>query len=146
MIKIREMCPNDREIVIKMMREFYNSSAVITNGSEEIFAANFANCLSDLPCVEGFVFVFDEKIIGYGIIARGYSTEFGRECVWVEDVFVSAEYRGHGVGSQFIQHVKANNPDKILRLEAESGNNSALNFYKRLGFSELPYLELVKRD
>ena len=143
-ISIRKIKVEDSAIVIDMMREFYTSPAVITDGSEKIFAANVANCLNGSTCAEGFVFVDAEKIIGYGITARSYSTEFGGECIWLEDIYVAAEYRGHGVGSQFIRHIKARHPDRILRLETEAGNDKALTFYKRLGFKELPYLELVR--
>ena len=145
-VTIRNMQRNDSEIVIGMMRKFYTSPAVITNGSEKIFAANVKNCLDDSICAEGFIFELDGKIIGYGITARSYSTEFGGECIWLEDIFVDAEYRGHGVGSKFIRHIKELYPDKILRLETEAGNNAALELYKHFGFKELPYLELVNCD
>ena len=145
-ITIRKIQPADREIVIDMMRKFYTSPAVITDGSEKIFAANVENCLSGSTCAEGFIFELDGKIIGYGITARSYSTEFGGECIWIEDIFVDAQYRARGVGSQFIRYVKARHPEKILRLESEADNISALNFYKRHGFKELPYLELVNCD
>ena len=144
MITIREMRPEDSAVVIGMMREFYSSPSVITNGSEEIFKANVENCLSGKTCAEGFVFVDGEKIIGYAVTARSYSTEFGGECIWLEDVFITAEYRGRGVGSEFVRYVAARYPDKILRLETEAENAGALALYKRLGFKELPYLEMVR--
>ena len=143
MITIRKMRSDDSAIVVDMMREFYGSPAVMTDGSEKIFAANVANCLDDSTCAEGFVFVDGVKIIGYGITARSYSTEFGGECIWLEDIFIAAEYRGRGVGSQFVRHVKEIYPEKILRLETESDNLAAVNLYKRLGFKALPYLEMV---
>ena len=142
-IIIREMRESDREIVIDMMRQFYSSPVVITNGSEEIFAANVDNCLSGKTCAEGFVFVDGDKIIGYGITARSYATEFGSECIWLEDIYISSEYRGRGVGSQFVRYIKARHPDKILRLETEADNVKAVALYKRLGFKELPYFEMV---
>ena len=140
---ITQMQRDDSDIVLDMMRKFYTSPAVITDGSEKIFAANVENILSGSPYVEGFVFIVEDKIIGYGIIARGYSTEFGGECIWIEDIFIEAEYRGRGIGSKFIQYVKELYPDKILRLETEHDNAKALKLYKRLGFKELPYLEMV---
>ena len=142
-IAIRKMQRGDEKFVIDLMREFFNSPATITNGSEKIFAANVKNCLDDSICAEGFVFVDGEKIIGYAITARSYSTEFGGECIWLEDIFIKENYRGCGVGTKFIQHVKKLFPDKILRLEAEPDDVKLLNFYKRFGFKELPYLEFV---
>ncbi len=143
MFKIRKILREDTAAVLKMMRTFYNSATVITNGSEKIFAANIENCLGSSNFIEGFVFLADEKIIGYGMLAKGYSTEFGGECIWIEDIFIEAEYRGRGYGTKFIEYVKEIYPNKILRLETEHENLSALNVYKNLGFKELPYLELV---
>ena len=143
MITIRKIQRDDGEIVIDMMRKFYTSAAVATNGSEEIFAANVENILSGSPYVAGFTFVIDGKTIGYGITAHSYATEFGGECIWIEDIYIEPEYRGRGVGTKFIRYVKELYPDKIFRLESEKDNDAALNLYKRLGFKELPYLELV---
>lgn len=142
-IAIRKIQRADAEVVIDMMRKFYSSPAVITDGSEKIFAANVENCLDGSPYLDGFVFVDGEKIIGYGMTAHGYSTEFGGECIWIEDIYIEAEYRGRGIGSQFVRRVKEIYPDKIFRLESEADNVAALKIYKRLGFKELPYLELV---
>ena len=142
-ITIRKFERTDADAIIGMMRKFYGSPAVITNGSEEIFAANVANCLNGSTCAEGFVFVDDAKIIGYAITTRSYSTEFGSECIWLEDIFIAQEYRGRGIGSEFIRRVKGLHPEKILRLESEAGNAKALSFYERFGFKPLPYLELV---
>lgn len=134
---------DDKDAVIKMMREFYTSAAVITIGSEEIFAANVHNCTGGSNFVEGFVFETGGKVIGYGILAKSYSTEFGGECIWIEDIFVEAEYRGQGIGSEFIRRVAEEYPDKIFRLETEKDNSAAMTCYKKFGFKELPYTELI---
>ena len=133
----------DAEVVRGMMKKFYGSPAVLSDVSEKIIAANVENFLSGKTCARAFVFVDGGKIVGYAVTATSYATEFGGECIWLEDIFIEAEYRGRGVGSKFIQHVKARYPDKILRLETEHDNDKALALYKRLGFKELPYLEMV---
>ena len=143
---IRKMIDADKNIVIDMMRRFYNSPALITNGSEEIYSANVESCLKNSPYIEGYVFIVAEKIVGYGMIAKSFSTEFGGECIWIEDIFIEENFRGQGIGSKFIQYVKENYPQKILRLEAEHDNKKAVSTYKNLGFKELPYLEMVYYD
>lgn len=143
MVNIRKLREEDREIVIDMMRRFYNSPALITNGSEEIFASNVDNCLNNSPYLEGFVFIAENKVIGYGMLAKSFSTEFGGECIWIEDIYLEEKFRGQGIGSKFIQHVKEKYSDKILRIEAEKDNERALETYKKQGFKELPYMELV---
>lgn len=140
---IRKMIDADKNIVIDMMRRFYNSPAVITNGSEKIFAANVDACLKNSAYLEGYVFVVDEKIIGYGMITKSFSTEFGGECIWIEDIFIEKDFRGKGFGTRFLNFVKEKYPDKSLGLEVESDNVKAVAAYKKFGFKELPYLEMV---
>ena len=143
MAEIRNISQEDREIVIDMMRRFYNSPALITNGSEEIFASNVDNCLCKSPYLEGYVFTVEDKVVGYGMLAKSFSTEFGSECIWIEDIYLEEEYRGQGIGSKFIQYVKDTYPNKVLRLEAESDNAKAIATYEKNGFKKLPYMELV---
>ena len=140
---IRKMCIDDKPIVIDMMRRFYNSPALITNGSEKIYNANVDSCVNGSPYVEGFVFTVEEKVIGYGMIAKSFSTEFGGECIWIEDIYIESEYRGRGIGTRFIQYIRSTYKDKILRLEAEHDNKKALAAYEKNGFKKLPYMELV---
>ena len=51
--------------ILAMMKEFYVSDAVFTNGSDEIFENDFQNCVNDNTYLEGYVFCVDEKILGY---------------------------------------------------------------------------------
>ena len=51
---IRAMTPADKDSVMEMMRVFYNSPAVLSNGSDEIFARDIEGCVSDNPYVEGY--------------------------------------------------------------------------------------------
>lgn len=142
-VTFREMQRGDKKIVMEMMREFYSSPAVFTSGSEEIFAANVDNCTGGSNFAEGFIFETGGKIIGYGILAKSYSTEFGGECIWIEDIFIEAQWRGRGIGSEFIRRVAEKYSSKILRLEAENDNSAALGLYKKIGFKKLPYMELI---
>jgi GNAT superfamily N-acetyltransferase len=142
--KIRLMEEKDRECVMQMMRVFYASPAVLSNGSEEIFKADIDNCVNDSPYLEGYVFEENEAIIGYAMLAKSFSTEFGRPCIWIEDIYLKENYRGHGVGSQFFKFIDERYPGAIFRLEAEEDNKTAINVYKKAGFDILPYLEMKK--
>jgi len=141
---IRPMERADKTEVIKMMRTFYASPAVMTNGSEEIFDADVEGCLSDSPYIEGYVFEECGNIQGYGMLAKSFSTEFGKPCIWIEDIYVKDEYRAHGIGSAFLRFVEEKYPDTVLRLEAEKENERALRVYKKFGFCEIPYMEMKK--
>ena len=104
MTNIRKMTRDDKNIVIDMMRVFYASPAVLSNGSEEIFEADVENCVNDSPYLEGLIFEDEGEIQGYGMIAKSFSTEFGKPCIWVEDLYMKPEFRGAGIGSQFFDY------------------------------------------
>ena len=142
---IRKMREADRAAVIDMMRVFYASPAVLSDGSEEIFRSDVDVCLGGGPYAEGFVFVEGERLVGYGMIAKSYSTEFGKPCVWIEDIYVVPEHRGRGAGTAFIRLVRETFRDAVIRIEAERENAAAVAAYVKNGFAELPYMELVLR-
>ena len=141
---IRKMVRDDKNIVIDMMRVFYASPAVLSNGSEEIFEADVENCVNESPYLEGFVFEENDEILGYGMIAKSFSTEFGKPCIWVEDLYLKPEYRGQGVGSKFFEYLEQNYIDCIFRLEVEEENERAIHVYEKNGFAVLPYMEMKK--
>ena len=140
----RPMTQKDSEAIFEMMKIFYSSPAVHTNGSDEIFRNDIAQCVGDNPYVEGYVFCDGEEIQGYGMIAKSYSTEFGKNCIWIEDIYVKPHYRGAGIGTGFLNFIGEKYSDCLLRLEAEQDNIYALRVYENCGFSVLPYVELKK--
>ena len=145
MLIIRKMTKADRAAVLEMMRIFYRSPAVMTDGSEEIFERDFSECVSESPFAEGFIFEFSEKIAGYSMLALSFSTEFGRPCVWVEDLYILPEFRRKGVGTAFFRFLDKTFPNRIIRLEAEKDNLPAVALYKKSGFGEIKYFEMIKK-
>lgn len=142
---IRLMEKRDRECVINMMRVFYSSPAVLTNGSEEIFAADVDNCVDECPYLEGYIFESLGEIQGYAMVAKSFSTEFGKPCIWIEDLYIKEEFRGLGIGSQFFWFIEEKYPTAMFRLEVEEDNERAIKVYKKAGFEILPYMEMKKR-
>lgn len=141
---IEKMTAEHAESVIDMMRVFYTSPAVHTNGSEEIYRADVENCINDNPYLEGYVFTDNNEVAGYGMLAKSFSTEFGKQCIWIEDIYIKPEHRGKGIGSEFLVFVEKSYPDAILRLEVEEENERAVHVYKKAGFGVLPYMEMKK--
>lgn len=141
---IRKMIREDKNTIVDMMRVFYASPAVFTDGSDEIFEADVENCVNDSPYLEGFVFEEDGEIQGYGMIAKSFSTEFGKPCIWIEDLYLKPEYRGLGIGSKFFEYLEQNYTDCIFRLEVEEENERAIHVYEKNGFTVLPYMEMKK--
>ena len=143
-ITYRKMTRADFDDVLDMMRTFYTSPAVATDGSEEIYRADIEACLDPESPLTGYVFAEAETCVGYAMTYPGFATEYGRPCVWIEDLYLTSETRGRGVGRRFLTELAAANPNALLRLEAEEENSPAVHLYRSVGFTEVPYLELWK--
>lgn len=143
-INIEKMRAEHKKEVIDMMAIFYASEAVHTNGSAEIFEADFENYIGNSPYIDGFVFTQAEKVLGYAMIAHSFSTEYGKECIWFEDLYLKPEFRGFGIIPKFFNFIETEYKNTIFRLEVEKENLHALHVYKKHKFSALPYHEMVK--
>ncbi len=144
-VTIRRMTATDRADVMHMMQVFYASPAVHTNGSEEIFSADIDACVSDSPYLEGYVFENENAaLVGYAMLAKSFSTEFGKPCVWIEDIYLTPDARGLGLGRKFFEFLHATYKDVVFRLEAEEENERALHLYRKQGYETMPYLEMIK--
>ena len=143
---IRPICEKDKSELIEIMTEFYSSPAVLAKPSKELFEKDIADCLSDMPFVEGYVAECDGVIAGYTMVSKGYSTERGGICVQIEDLFFRSDFRGNGVGEKLLSYVEQTykNVAARLRFEVEPSNLRALKLYERCGFSELLYKQMIK--
>ena len=132
---IRQMKEKDRECVLSMMEEFYNSDAVLTNGSREIFENDFNNCINGCPYLEGYIFENGGIILGYGMIAKSFSTEFGKICIWFEDLYLKPEFRGNGIFKHLFGKVveEARKRNCIVIKTYEKNNRERLH---KLGFED----------
>ena len=140
-VKIREMKREDKEAVLEMMRTFYTSPAVLSNGSEEIYEADVEACLNPSPYLEGYIL---GDLQGYAMVAKSFSTEFGKRCIWIEDIYVREDARGQGLGSTFLTWIAEKYAGCLLRLEVEEENAGARRVYEKCGFEVLPYMEMKK--
>ena len=143
-MNIRRITEADGLQVKDMMRVFYASDAVVTNGSEEIFQNNINSCLKENTCLNGYVFEENGDILGYAMTAGSFSTEYGRECLWIEDLYVKPQYQGLGIGKAFFEEMEKIHPGMMLCLEVEAENVNALKLYRKCGFEEMGYLEMKK--
>ena len=143
-INFRNMVEADRECVKDMMRVFYSSDAVHTNGSDEIFDRDLDACVGSSPYLEGYIIELDGKTVGYGMLAKSFSTEYGVPCIWIEDIYLMECARGKGIGPMFIRFIEDKYKGHILRLEAEEENLAAVRAYRKCGFDTMPYLEMKK--
>jgi GNAT superfamily N-acetyltransferase len=91
---------------------------------------------SDKPVAFCHVAEVDGKIVGIALWFLNYSTWLGKPGIYLEDLFVQPEYRGHGIGKGFMK--------TLAQLCIERGyerfqwwvldwNEPSIDFYKSLG-------------
>ena len=92
------------------------------------YNADFLDCASS----NGFVVKFEKKVIGYASIH--IIEKVNRRSCLIEDVVISKEHRGKGIGKILINHIiefsKTKKCDKIILNSSESN----VRFYEILGF------------
>jgi ribosomal protein S18 acetylase RimI-like enzyme len=128
-----------------MTREFYGSGAVLRPVPDGYFAGTFDALVSGSPFLDGFVAEEDGTVAASLQVSLTWSNEAGGLVVWLEELYVRPERRGRGLGTALIRRALAEYGGKAarFRLEAEPSNEGAMRLYRRLGFRELPYRQMI---
>jgi len=134
-MKIRLAQPADIEDIHRLIYEL----AVYEKAPEQMVATIDqinGSLFKDNPVAFCHVAVVDEKIVGIALWFLNYSTWLGKPGIYLEDLFVQPEYRGHGFGMGFMK--------TLAQLCIERGyerfqwwvldwNEPSIEFYKSLG-------------
>ncbi len=145
-MNIRKIEKKDSNVVLEMMKAFYDSPAIIEKAPESVLRKDIEDCIGELPFIEGFVFEEEGKLLGYAMVAKSYSTEYGGICIWVEDLYLLPECRGKGIATKFFEHIESIYGDEAVRfrLEVAKDNENAIKSYEKSGYKKLDYAEMTK--
>lgn len=144
MMKLLEFNKNDLNRYIELASEFHSGPGSFTPPNIEVFKSNFFKVM-DCDGVKAYFIEVDNSVVGYMLTSQMYSTEIGSDMVWIEEVSISKDYQGQGLGSLAIQSLIEKFPDiKRFRLEVAPTNLGAKKLYKKLGFVMGPYEQMYK--
>lgn len=143
---MRRITEKDKEVFIQLSTEFYSSPAVIEPISEEVMMRTYNEMIRSNTYVEGFIIEDEGEDVGYGLISKSFSPEAGGPVIWFEEVYIRDGHQGKGLGAEFFRYIEEAYEDgtKRLRLEVEMENERAVALYKRLGYDNLAYMQMVK--
>mgnify|MGYP004702430813 CR=1 FL=1 len=141
---IRAITQADRDLFFALSDEFYHSAAVLHPVPREYYARSWDELMRPNGYLECFIFEVDGAPAGYALIAKTYSPEAGGPAIWLEELFVRAQYRSQGLGRAFFEYMQKNRPAARYRLEVEPDNARARALYEQLGYRELPYMQMVR--
>ncbi len=127
--------PEDATVLFEMTRELCEFEELLdefTSTQELLHEGLFG----DDPAAEALIALVDGTVAGYALFFQAYSTFTGRRGLYLEDLYIRAQYRGTGVGTKLLQAAAAVAVDrKRARMEwtVLEWNAAAKGFYKRMG-------------
>lgn len=134
MIHLHTAQIDDLELILKMMLTMYGELKMnFTPG----VAKAVEQMLQDSQLGEIFLIQVAGNTIGYATLSRWFSPELEGWTAYLDELWIQAESRNHGLGTEVIHALVAqcqNQDLKTLRLELEEVNTKAQQLYQRLGF------------
>ena len=145
MFNFRKISRDDRSAYLKMASDFYASDAVLIHVCEDNLIKTFDELMRSDQYVECHIFELDGNAAGYALLAKTFSQEAGGLTVWIDELYVSPEYRGRGIGTAYLEHLINMRGENLrrLRLEVEPENEGAVRLYRSIGFTELGYGQMI---
>ena len=135
---LRRARPSDVAEIVAMVRELaeYEQAPHEAIATEEQFAEAL---FGPTPAV--FAFVIDDDpaqgtLIGFAVYFLNFSTWLGRHGIYLEDLYVRPQFRGHGYGKQLLAALAKECVDRGFgRLEwwVLDWNEPALEVYRAIG-------------
>ncbi len=144
--RLRFVTPEDRALLLKMMEDFFAGPGVLYTPSAESREKTFQRILDQDPYINAYLILFEKKVAGYCLLSHTYSNEVGGLTVWIEEVYIHPDFRGHHLADKALREILAIYQSKAarFRLEVTPDNQIAKRIYRRLGFSALDYQQMVK--
>lgn len=102
-----------------------------------------------LAMAEAVVAAVDDGPVGFALFYPTYSTILGKQGIHLEDLYVSDEYRGHGIGKTLLRHLAVLAAERgCARLEwwVLRTNTRAVQLYRRLGARELDEIDVMRLE
>lgn len=132
--------------ILAFMRDFY---AIDAYPFDERIARTAVNDLIHTPAF-GRVWVIsvDETPIGYLVLTLGYSLEYHGLNALLDELYIQADQRGKGIGTQaiaFVEEACRELGAHAIHLEVERGNLAGQRLYRKAGFEGADRYLLTKR-
>ncbi len=128
---------DDIDLLVQMMQDFYaiDGYPMDVDQSKKMLSTFISNeNLGKVWLIES-----ENQTVGYLILTFIFSFEYGGTIGFVDELYLSEQARGKGIGKQTIAFAQAEAAKlslKLLYLEVEPHNATAQKLYLAAGFSE----------
>lgn len=128
---------SDAAALAALVVELYREDPGPVAMSRERAEAQVHGMLAAPAHVEPLFVALDGEVVGYVILARFYSNEFGGLMLYVDELWLRPGRRGAGLGEATLLALVERARDQgyaRVALEVNTDNVRARRFYERLGF------------
>lgn len=145
MLTFRPITPQDHDLVLPMVWDFYHTDAVLHAVDRAILEQTFRDAVDPAEdLLRGVLIQVDDQPAGFLYITQCYSAEVGGRCVFLEEIFLKPEFRGRGLGPQIMAWIEGEYPTaRRFRLEVNEVNQGAVRMYQKAGYEYLRYDQMV---
>lgn len=136
MISIRNATPADVPQIlffVQELAEFEREADKVVATEELLHQAMFGD---DRPAAEAVIAEIDGKPVGMALFFHNFSTWTGWRGLYLEDLYVTPDARGAGVGTALLKHLAGIAVDRgCTRFEwaVLDWNTAAIDFYRAMG-------------
>jgi GNAT superfamily N-acetyltransferase len=134
-IAIRPATVDDVPLILTLIRglaEYERLAQEAVATEEDLRASLFGK----QPAAEVLIAELDGRAAGFALFFHNYSTFLGRRGLYLEDLFVFPELRGHGVGRALmarLAHIAVERGCGRFEWWVLDWNRPSIEFYERLG-------------
>lgn len=138
-VTIRDSRPEDAEEIISLIIELADFEK-LEPPDEDARNRLINDAFGENPYFRVMIAESDDKAIGYAFYFFTYSSFLAKRTLYLEDIYISNEFRGQGIGKQFMSKLmETASENNCGRMEwvVLDWNTRAIEFYEKLGAREL---------
>ncbi|MDP1931431.1 MAG: GNAT family N-acetyltransferase [Gammaproteobacteria bacterium] len=138
-IEIRPATPEDSSLILRFITELaiYEKAEHEVVATEEVIRTSLFEQNSGTSAL---ICNVDDVPVGFAVYFSSYSTWLGKKGIYLEDLYVSPEYRGRGAGKALLKYLAqiavATNCGRF-EWSVLDWNEPSIQFYKSLGAEPL---------
>lgn len=138
MLTFRFAQPEDTALILRFVRALAEYEKL----SDEVVATGelLREWIFEKGKAEVLFAVADGEEVGFALFFHNFSTFLGRAGIYLEDLFVLPEQRGHGYGKALLKHLAAIAVERgcgRLEWSCLDWNTPSIAFYKSMGASPM---------
>jgi GNAT superfamily N-acetyltransferase len=134
-LEIRLASISDIQIVLSFVENFHAVEGISVTDKQRKIA--LTTLLNNKTLGEIWLLTVQGQAIGYIVLCFGFSIEFGGKDAFIEEFYITPEFRGKGLGKETLSLIKIvakGHGVCTLLLEVDKTKSKAQELYSQLGF------------